>query len=948
MNYSWIKRLICLYIACECTLSAQDYTSGQSEDEVLFVRRIMEFWKDHETDLVRSQIREFIQRYPNSSFNDNLLVILGDIYWKNRQFQEALNAYYDIHHPTIQEKVFPNQIDSLYHLGQYASLVDLIQPRLKEMTEENLTENADDALIVFYYAEGMRFLANHNTDEQKALQQYSEARTQYEKLLNTEYSDNAKLALGEILVRLGDSKGAVRFYKDLSISHPDKKDEMLLQAARIQATYSPDEALDAFLEIQKSRSHKSSEAALSRLLLMFDQGYYQQIVSEKPVFKRVIPASQEKVLDFFVGRSYFALKQYKEAMDTLISLLPPEGIEPTGATENEKILLLTLIASAHYMNDLPLVKEWSGEFEEIFPHEPEFAKVLYIEALTCKNCDHYQEAQVHFDRLLNEFPDFEKIDTVEFDRNVMFFKQGRWDDSRKGFIEFVQKYPNSSDITIALQYIPNSTLQLLDEAEKLHIPSDQLREQLIADMQLVLNAPGGVTQVQKAKYWLKMGRTFYDLKRYQNAMNTLAAFIKEFPKDQNIYQAHLLMALSCQQVCQDPKDFITHAEKALNYNTEFPDRDRLQQNLFNAYLKLAKSAEENNAPKKQADYIAKAADHLYDVFQKNSQVVKSENQLWLANYFYNQTKEGLNEYIPEMTEDPNKMELARKALRIYQTALHIPTDLTHVDQLPQLTQQSLQLEPELFKVANLYAWINEVTQQALVLDELYHQQQENPDWRWALRNRTLFGLSLAKQKLGFERDALEGYSLLLAQSKGIDPFVLNGAKLQYARLTFNELPNSERNLDNPKVVQVLNLLKELQIRKALQQEPIHLEAAIDYAAIRSSLAPPEKQLEQMRFLLARAKQDFTSKEDVSSKDYHLGRELHPNQGLVYEAYLMLIDADLARLDSKLAELKGSTHEKEMKRDAAKSIYRNLLQGKLAVSKYLIEQAKSGLDSLKSS
>lgn len=948
MSYSWIKRVLCISIAWGSVLTAQETGSAQSEDEVLFVRRIMEFWKDHETDLVRSQIREFLQRYPNSKFNDNLLVILGDIYWKGRQYQEALNAYYDIQNTGMQEKVFPNQIDSLYHLGQYAALVDIIQPRIKDVATENLAENTDDALVVFYYAEGIRFLANHNTDEKKSLIQYKEARKQYEKLLNSEYSDNAKLALGEILVRLGDNKGAVKFYQDLSVSHPEKKEEMLLQAARIQATYSPDEALDAFLEIQKARSPKSGEAALSRLLLMFDQGYYQQIISEKPVFKRAIPPSQEKVLDFFVGRSYFALKQYKEAMDTLISLLPTEGIEPSSATENEKVLLLTLIASAHYLNDLPLVKEWAGEFEEIFQHEPEYAKVLYIEALTCKNCDHYLEAQLYFDRLINEFPDFEKIDTVEFDRNVMFFKQGNWEESRKGFIEFAQKYPNSSDINVALQYIPNSTLQMLDEAEKMHVPSDQLREQLIADMQLVLNAPGGVNQSQKAKYWLKMGRTFYDLKRYQNAMNILTTFIKEFPKDPNVYQAHLLMALSCQQVCQEPKDFVLHAEKALAYNTEFPDRDRLQQNLFNAYLKMAKSAEENNNANKQAEYISKAADHLYDVFQKNSQVVKAENQLWLANYFYNQVKEGLNEYIPEMAEDAAKIEVARKALRIYQSALGISIDLTHVDQLPQLSAQTLQLEPELFKVANLYAWLNEIPQQTLILDELYHQQQEHADWRWSLKNRTLFGLALAKQKLGYDHDALEGYSILISQPKGVDPVVLNGAKLQYARLTFNELPNSERNLDNPKVVQVLNLLKELQIRKTINQEPIHLEAAIDYAYVRSSLAPSEKQLEQMRFLLARAKQDFTSKEDVASKDYHLGRELYPNQGVIYEAYLMLIDADLARLDAKLAELKGSTHEKEMKLDAARSIYKNLIQGKFAVSRYLVDQAKSGLELLKSS
>ena len=116
----------------------------------------------------------------------------------------------------------------------------------------------------------------------------------------------------------------------------------------------------------------------------------------------------------------------------------------------------------------------------------------------------------------------------------------------------------------------------------------------------------------------------------------------------------------------------------------------------------------------------------------------------------------------------------------------------------------------------------------------------------------------------------------------------------------------------------MKFLKDLQIRKSIASEPMHLESAIDYAMIRSSLVPSEKYDEQLRFLLLRVKEDFTSRKDLWSKDYHTARLQQPDKDLIYQAYMMLIDAHTASIESKIALKTGAWVEAEAKNEARPS------------------------------
>lgn len=936
-GYPLLFLSVCCLAACPI-LNADTLSPGSSE-EALFVRRILEFWKDNEAAIVKSQIRQFMSKYPHSTFKDSLLVILGDTSWNSRQYRDALNAYNAIQEASLREKVANNRLDCLYHLADYTALIHEIEPQLDKIAAG--PETPENQLKLYYYAEACLQRAKKDPDSQNALSLYQTAQKIYASLLPGEHGANAKLALAEIEYALGDLQGANDLYLQLAEELPGKREELLFLAARAQAGYDPKQALKAFAEIEQSQGIKSSDAALSKLLLMFEMGQYQKILNAKDDIKAGIAPQQLYLADIYLGKSYFALEKYPEAISSLEPLLQENAMLSQDNMNNMKAVLITLIASAHHLNDLPKMEQWTDLFERNFSNEPEKAKVLYLAALTYKNCDRFSEALDKIDYLLRAFPNFEKMDNAQYERNLILFKQRKWSESRDGFLSYVRDYPSNPLCKNAWQYIPNATLQMLENPELQKEEAASLQEQLVSDLINALEIDGVIKNENKPKYQMKLAKTQYDLKQYDNAVKTLENYLQNYSENPQAYQAHLLLAMCCHQGFNQKKgermqDFAKHAEDALKLKPDLAEQHRLRLNLYSTYLALAKREGQKN----HSEYLDKAAEHLFLVLESGKEKVKRDNKLWLSNYLYDKAKQDANEYEIKLLIDDDQIEMAKRAIKIYQNVFG-----TIADNLPLIEQENLDIEKEYYKLSNLYGWLGDSEKRISILQGLRSQQESHPEWAWFLRSRTLFSLADSLRTIGQDRDALKIYRLLAREMKHADPYVAAASRLYEARMSHEALPMEKRSLDDPEMMAILNSLKDLQIRKSLQTEPIHLEAALDYAWIRSSLETENKRDAQMLFLLKRAKEDFSSKEDIWSKDYDACRKIHSEKELVYQAYMLLIDGNIANLQAKIAASKGSIQDSALQKEVAVRIYKNLLHDKFAVSKYLIDQAKSGLDAL---
>jgi hypothetical protein len=146
-------------------------------------------------------------------------------------------------------------------------------------------------------------------------------------------------------------------------------------------------------------------------------------------------------------------------------------------------------------------------------------------------------------------------------------------------------------------------------------------------------------------------------------------------------------------------------------------------------------------------------------------------------------------------------------------------------------------------------------------------------------------------------------------------------------------------------VQALDTLSELQTKRILSQEPLHLEAAIERAQLLAQLTPKEKREEELVRLLKQAKREIAADDDLQSRDYHASRAKDPDKDRLYLGYMMLIDGWIAQLESQIAASEGRSMEALNKKDAAKALYRGLAEGKFAVSKYVVDHAQSHLQEM---
>jgi hypothetical protein len=131
------------------------------------------------------------------------------------------------------------------------------------------------------------------------------------------------------------------------------------------------------------------------------------------------------------------------------------------------------------------------------------------------------------------------------------------------------------------------------------------------------------------------------------------------------------------------------------------------------------------------------------------------------------------------------------------------------------------------------------------------------------------------------------------------------AALQSARI---KQTSSENNPE-----QILSMLKNISLQKTLANEPVHLEAAIDYLELMAELQPEEKREEKKLGLLLKMKSNFAANDDLLSQDYHAARSQNPLQNQIYLDYMLYLDAKILLTQAQLEQ-----NEEEQKELQAKA------------------------------
>lgn len=888
-----------------------------SDEEAFLIRRIAEFWKDGDFGIVKVQIVNFLDKYPQSELKDYFLGILGDIYLQENNYALALSTYQGIKDAVVVEKTILNKLQCYYELDQYDVLSKEGRPFLSNKSSD-ITGRKEE--LYFLMGESLFRQALQEEAHEKKEMMAREARAYYEKLQGTQYAEISEFAQAEIAGILGEYEAAAASYLSLAEKHPKMQEDLLFQVGSLEAKFNKLGAVETFRKVKDMEGKRSEEAAFNLMVLLFQNEEYEEVISSYERIAPSVPEEYQPTFNFIVGKSFFSSGHYQNARDPLQRYIDSTYV-PSDQLKNALLIQMTC---AHQIHDEELFNRSFEKLDSLFPNDEEIPKALFMHAMILKEQGAISRADEKLKLIKDQYPGFEDQESFTFEYGLLAHQNERWKESYDAFKAYVKTFSESSRMDAAWKLFLSSSLNLYkhsnEEEEEGYHKSD-----FFNDLQLVLNHAKCFNSEEMKDYSLLYAKTAYELDYYTAALRSLQDHIftqvTEEMDSLALAEAHFIAGLCHAELQADNSAFCMHLEQAIALNPDLYDSPATHLQLYNAYISLAGFGDSGEIPKKtdqQKEFIENAAEHLQEACIKGNFAIKEENRLWLANHYYQKVKEHYESpWSQSVANHPEVASAIDRAIAHYQNLLYSGNRLT------DLTADNLHLEYEALKLAKLLEYQGAHDQKLAIVKELLEQQNEKPELNWITQKQALFDLATAYDALNQKEKAFETYSFINAQANHFPTSLANTASLEAARLHFELLEKSLRNESNEEVLAILNDLKELQIRKNASCEPTQLEAALEYAKIRAEISSPGEQDSRYVFFLSRIKDDFTSQEDLVTQDYlvNIGRNEEKKQ--IFDAYMKFIDAEKLRLEAKELFAQERLGEMEELHEIALGIYNDI-------------------------
>jgi tetratricopeptide (TPR) repeat protein len=508
-----------------------------------------------------------------------------------------------------------------------------------------------------------------------------------------------------------------------------------------------------------------------------------------------------------------------------------------------KSAYLLLAGCAEKLGDIKLLKKATELLSQQFPSDVDTAKAHLISAQISVDQGDVLHAQSNMEYVLKNFPNYPDRENLLYNYGILLSRNSLWEHCRINFENLLKEYPDTIFKNEAWRYLLNASLK------------EGNREHFSLLLGKALSQSNIFSDEEQKTYHLLFIKLLFEQENKKELGEQLVSFLDRYPHSA---EGHLIAASLYEE---DTNFFKIHAEQALALDPYLQDSEQLHLKLYNIYVQTPS----------EHDLAAK---HLYQSIATSHAPIQEENLKWLASYYFNKK------------QDPAALE---KALYLHEKiALQGPLPAN---------------EKELLKYAELLLLEKKLPERIAILELLSQKQKEENALPWKMQRQTLFELASAYKECGEYQKAIAAYELLINTSTHMPSYFSKAATLERAKLQYHLLPTVDLKENSPEITPILSALKDLQLKKKLHSEPLHLEAALEYVTIMKTLSPEEKQTERTIFLLKRVKEDFSTKGDIYSKEYHSQRSVLPDKATLLEDYLDYIDAEVLRLEGKIARSK---------------------------------------------
>ncbi|MBI5346458.1 MAG: hypothetical protein HZB76_04885 [Chlamydiae bacterium] len=895
---------IILFFCFFGSISAEEFfPKAKTQEEALFLRRIAEFFQDEEYDLVKIQIEEYLTTYKESSLNEYLFAIMGNILTNEKNYSQAINYFEKIQSAEIKEKSTVNFLRCLSELKNFA--------KIKEECESYLQKNPESPLnlkIKLLLAESIYNQALTDKDNQTAL--LKEAKGKFEELIGSVLENDAIEHLSQIHAALKEHETAAKFYFELAEKNPNKKEDYLFQAASVQACFNKEEALKTFSLVFEAKKNKSKEAAFNKMLLLLELKKYDELLLLKDSLAHAVPKDKLQLSHFFMAEALVEMKDYEKALIELNLSLENANL----ALPYVKTALLTSMNCSFHLNNLDNFNLAFNQFKELFGQDQEMTKALFAKGLLNKKNQKLQEARQDFEAIQATSLSLEEKENYHYEYAHLLYELQDFAKAKDNLKFFIDNFTSSKLMAQAAKCLINASLKII---------ASSTQEEMVKNKNILVDDLNDLLKLQnfsikeKSLFRFILAKTKYELNDVGYAFEEFSHLLSEnesykepiFSSEQ-LAEMTLLVAYINKNVKNDPKLFCENGKKALALNPKLRENGPFLMHLFNTYIERAKE----EAPKQPL--IDSAAENLLLLYNQDPTKVLPNNLLWLADYFYDKTNTCIEE---NLAEKDKILFLADQCILLLENYLKQNSDFTKT-------------EGAMLKLANLHKFKNDSEKQLALLEQLVNDYRKNN--LTSYKEEAVFELAKVYVASNNKEKALSLYKEFLP-SFNVDSVFVPFVILHEARTKLSLIDPKDFNLSNETIKTIITELKDLSLKKNIKSEPAHLQASLEYVDLLCNLVSKQQRNEKKLFLLSRIKENFSVKEDILSQDYHLGRKNDDKKNKIYQAYMMLIDAEMMLAQAEI-------ENKDFLIQEAKALLNKLLCDKLDTTSYLFDRIKQNL------
>ena len=478
------------------------------------------YYAQHEYDQIYDRAEKLLTDFPDNPHNDELHRMLGEIYYQDSAYNEAINHLQTYRTLRLEQKQEPLRNDlyllgmANYSAGYYANAIDYLK-EVKEQ-QDSISENTylhlghsylrvgDEEKAKLSYAAAMRFKINDQLREE-AMYNYvqitylqgsalGENITAFQDFLteypNTKYANKVYALMADMYLT---SKNYQAAYEALSeIQHPDAKMQETKQYLRYQL------GMDAFLQC------KMQDAI---------EWMTQVINNDKKT-------SQYKTEAYYVrAESQYRMHQYAACLEDI------KQYESQSNVANSPNQVPAMYLKGYALFNQQQMKDAEYTFRQYLAKADNQTTTYADASNRLGDCLFYSR---QFDDAIATYQQVVEHNTTGVD--YALFQQGY----AQGLLH---RYPNKIQTMQTLETrFPHSDYadDALYEQARAHLQLDQYKEAIKAYTQLTTDYPNSN---KAAKSALEIGMTYRTLKQYDSAIQAYKNTIQRYAGSEEAYAA---------------------------------------------------------------------------------------------------------------------------------------------------------------------------------------------------------------------------------------------------------------------------------------------------------------------------------------------------------------------------------------------------------------------------